>query len=148
MHVNALPEVGAQASFGELHWVAAHFSPVILMHQSKAFTVAVILKALLLCLGLAVEPILVIGHVSQGFLLRADRGCALSLPAAHALAESFGALAVVFSLRHRKCLVGKKSARQRGPTGARPASEPNGKHTTQWTCFHRIAGRTGQKRSQ
>ena len=109
MHVNALPEVGAQASFGELHWVAAHFSPVILMHQSKAFTVAVILKALLLCLGLAVEPILVIGHVSQGFLLPANWSCALRLSAAHALAESFGALAILFSLRHLECLVRKET---------------------------------------
>ena len=48
-------------------------------------------------LGLAVEPILIIGHVSQSFLLSADWGCALCLSAAHALAEGFGALTDIHS---------------------------------------------------
>ena len=66
-------------------------------------------EALSPCLGLAVEPILIIGHVSQGFLLPADWGCVLDLSAPHALAESSGALAIGFSLRHLECLVRKET---------------------------------------
>ena len=109
MHVNALVEAGAQASFGELHGLQRISRPSFLCINPKRSRWQSLAKALLLCLGLAVEPILVIGHVSQGFLLPADWSCALRLSAAHALAESFGALAILFSLRHLECLVRKET---------------------------------------
>jgi hypothetical protein len=49
----------------------------------------------------------------------------LDLSAPHALAESFGALAIGFSLRHLECLVRKTRPLGGAPAGAYPASGPD-----------------------